>query len=322
MERGRDGRDNPFGAGDPFAGFGGGFGRLGGSMPSLFGGRDPFDDPFFTQPFGGRMGGPGMFGPGLFGPMGVPGMFGPMGGPGMFGAFGAGDGFLEQAPPRSNNGGRPVITEIDDEEEEDGEQATRHEAYVQEPDDGNDGMRGGQVQLRRDPNRANGGGGQPQSRTFSYQSSSVTYGGINGAYYTASKTRRSGSDGITVEESREADTTTKEATHRISRGIHDKGHSLTKKLKADGKVDSTQILHNLNEDELPVFEESWRGSAGQHLPGWTQNAGISNGANSGNSGANGRQPAQSWAPPGTQQLQDPRRRDNGRPKSSRIIPIS
>jgi hypothetical protein len=27
---------------------------------------------------------------------------------------------------------------------------------------------------------------------------------------------------ITVEESKEADTTTKEATHRISRGIHDK----------------------------------------------------------------------------------------------------
>lgn len=288
MERGRDGRERngvSGGAGDPFAGFGaGGFAPFGGSMPSLFGGRDPFDDPFFTQPFGGRMGGPGMFGPGLFGPMGGPGMFGPMGGPAMFGAFGAGDGFLEQAPPRSNNGGRPVITEIDDDEEEDGErgggeQANRG-AYVQEPDDGNDGMQGGQVQLRRDPNRASGGG-QPQSRTFTYQSSSVTYGGINGAYYTASKTRRSGSDGITVEESKEADTTTREATHRISRGIHDKGHSVTKKLKADGKVDSTQILHNLNKDELPGFEESWKGNAGQHLPGWTQNAGISNGDNSG-----------------------------------------
>ncbi|KAI4981530.1 hypothetical protein ZWY2020_022022 [Hordeum vulgare] len=49
----------------------------------------------------------------------------------------------------------------------------------------------------------------------------------------------------------------------------------------DGKVDSTQILHNLNEDELPGFEESWKGNAGQHLPGWNQNAGISNGDNSG-----------------------------------------
>jgi hypothetical protein len=58
-------------------------------------------------------------------------------------------------------------------------------------------MQQGQVQLRRDPSRANGGG-QPQSRTFTYQSSSVTYGGINGAYYTASKTRRSGRDGVSI----------------------------------------------------------------------------------------------------------------------------
>ena len=57
------------------------------------------------------------------------------------------------------------------------------------------GTEGGEVQLHRDLNRANSGG-QPQARTFTYQSSSVTYGGINGAYYTASKTRRPGSDGV------------------------------------------------------------------------------------------------------------------------------
>jgi hypothetical protein len=55
------------------------------------------------------------------------------------------------------------------------------------------GVEGGQVQPRRDFSKA---GGQPQARTFTYQSSAVTYGGINGAYYTASKTRRSGSDGV------------------------------------------------------------------------------------------------------------------------------
>lgn len=53
-------------------------------------------------------------------------------------------------------------------------------------------MEGGQVQLRRDLNS----GGQPQAHTFTYQSSTVTYGGINGAYYTASNTRRTGSDGV------------------------------------------------------------------------------------------------------------------------------
>ncbi|RLN11805.1 hypothetical protein C2845_PM09G01760 [Panicum miliaceum] len=291
MDRGQNGRDDFFGGRDPFAGFGG-FGPQRSLISGFFGGRDPFDDPFFTQSFGGRMmGGPGMFGPSLFGPMGGP--FSDM----------RNDGLIEQAPPRSN-GRRPVITELD---EEGGENAEH-------------GMEGGQVQLRRDLNRANSGG-QSQARTFTYQSSSVTYGGINGAYYTASKTRRTGSDGITVEESKEADTTTKEATHRISRGIHDKGHSLTRKLKSDGKVDTTQILHNLNEDELAGFEESWKGNAGHHLPGWNQNAGAPNSDNSGNRSSSGRdwRSAWGWALPGREQGRDLRR--NGKPKS-RVIPIS
>ncbi|KAL6861558.1 hypothetical protein ACP4OV_017258 [Aristida adscensionis] len=267
MDRGQNGRDDFFGGRDPFAGFGG-FGPQRSLISGFLGGRDPFDDPFFTQPFGGRMGGPGMFGPSLFGPMG--GLLGDM----------RNHGFVEQAPPRSS-GRRPVITELDEEEGENaerGDQQANHDSYVQEPDDGSDGMQGGQVQLRRDSNRASikANTGQPQAHTFTYQSSSVTYGGINGAYYTASKTRRTGSDGITMEESKEADTTTKEATHRISRGIHDKGHSVTRKLKSDGKVDTSQILHNLNEDELAGFEESWKGNAGHHLPGWSQNPGTPN----------------------------------------------
>ncbi|KAF8732777.1 hypothetical protein HU200_015115 [Digitaria exilis] len=256
------------------------------------------------------MGGPGMFGPSFFGPMGGP--FGDMGN----------NAFIEQAPPRSN-GRRPVITELDEEEGEDVGHSTEQanqDSYVQEPDDASDEMEGGQVQLRRDHDRANSGG-QPQAHTFTYQSSSVSYGGINGTYYTASKTRRTGSDGITVEESKEADTTTKEASHRISRGIHDKGHSLTRKLNSDGKVDTTQILHNLNEDELAGFEESWKGNAGHHLPGWNQNTGASNSDSSGNRSSSGRdrRSAWGWALPGTEQGRDPRR--NGKPKS-RVIPIS
>ncbi|CAN6191571.1 unnamed protein product [Urochloa humidicola] len=308
MDRGQNGRDDFFGGRDPFAGFGG-FGPQRSLISGLFGGRDPFDDPFFNQPFGGRMmGGPGMFGPSLFGPMGGP--FGDM----------RNDGFIEQAPPRSN-GRRPVITELDEEEGDNMEQEqSNQDSYVQEPDDASDGMEGGQVQPRRDLKRANSGG-QPQARTFTYQSSSVTYGGINGAYYTASKTRRSGSDGITVEESKEADTTTKEASHRISRGIHDKGHSVTRKLNSDGKVDTTQVLHNLNEDELAGFEESWKGNAVHHSPGWNQNAGAPNSDNSGNRSSSGRdqRSAWGWALPGTEQGRDPRR--NGKPKS-RVIPIS
>ncbi|XP_021305379.1 uncharacterized protein LOC8069083 isoform X4 [Sorghum bicolor] len=283
MDRGQNRRDDVFRGRDPFAGFGSHRSLISG----FFGGRDRFDDPFFTRPFGGQMMGEhGMFGPGPFGgqmmgehDMFGPSPFGPMGGP--FGDMGN-HGFIEQAPPRGNSR-RPVITEVDEDEGENAEHGNKQpnqDSYVQEPDDGSDGTEGGQVQLRRDLNSANSGG-QPQARTFTYQSSSVTYGGINGAYYTASTTRRTGSDGITVEESKEADTTTKEATHRISRGIHDKGHSLTRKLNSDGKVDTTQTMHNLNEDELAGFEESWKGNAGHYLPGWNQNAGAPNSDNSG-----------------------------------------
>ncbi|XP_039011340.1 uncharacterized protein LOC120140421 isoform X2 [Hibiscus syriacus] len=35
------------------------------------------------------------------------------------------------------------------------------------------------------------------------------------------------------------------------------------------RVDTMQTLHNLNEDELTGFEESWNGKAQKHLPGWS-----------------------------------------------------
>ncbi|KAJ9560195.1 hypothetical protein OSB04_005355 [Centaurea solstitialis] len=47
-----------------------------------------------------------------------------------------------------------------------------------------------------------------------------------------------------------------------------KGHTLTKKRDPYGKEDSLQILHNLNEDELDGFEETWKVNADKHIPGW------------------------------------------------------
>jgi myeloid leukemia factor 1 len=47
MQRERQGRNDFFAMGDPFGNF-----RGFGLMPSLFGGRDPFDDSLFTLPFG------------------------------------------------------------------------------------------------------------------------------------------------------------------------------------------------------------------------------------------------------------------------------
>ena len=39
---------------------------------------------------------------------------------------------------------------------------------------------------------------RPQAQTYSFQSSTVTYGGTNGPYYTASTTRRMGGDGVSI----------------------------------------------------------------------------------------------------------------------------
>ena len=127
MDRGQNGEG--FRRRDPFAGFVG-FGPHRSLVSSFFGGRDPFDDPFFTRPFGGRMmGDHDMFGPSPFGLMGGP--FGDMGN----------DGFIEQAPPRGNSRG-PVITEVDEDKAENaehGNEQPNQDSYVQEPDDGSDG---------------------------------------------------------------------------------------------------------------------------------------------------------------------------------------
>jgi hypothetical protein len=39
---------------------------------------------------------------------------------------------------------------------------------------------------------------RPQPQTFMFQSSTVTYGGPNGACYTSSTTRRTGADGVSI----------------------------------------------------------------------------------------------------------------------------
>lgn len=37
---------------------------------------------------------------------------------------------------------------------------------------------------------------QTQNRRYSVQTCKVTYGGVDGAYYTSTRTRRAGSDGV------------------------------------------------------------------------------------------------------------------------------
>ncbi|CAN4125830.1 unnamed protein product [Withania somnifera] len=251
MQRERGGRHNFNSVSSPFD-------RFGGIMSSIFGGRDPFDDPFFTRPF------PSSSQSSMLHPRTAPDD-------------------LQQVG--ESNG--PVIQEIDmddeeeallEPEEEDGDvngsNKKRDRAYanrnplVEHPEDQtNDHSKS--KSLSKDVTHGMKDmkleGSQSKTQGMSYRR--VTYGGIDGTYYTATTTRRTGSDGRVLEESKQADRTTGQATHRISRGIQDKGHSLTRKLASDGKVDTVQMLHNLEEDELAGFEQTWNDDATKETHG-------------------------------------------------------
>ncbi|XVF52702.1 hypothetical protein PTKIN_Ptkin05aG0039800 [Pterospermum kingtungense] len=317
MQGGRGGRDPFFDFGDPFGAFGG-FSRPGSLLSNFFGGRDPFDDPFFRQPFGS------MFEPSFFSPGQSP--F-----PDMHRT-----GFIEHQAPEPKRPRGPIIEELnsdDDKEEADKEMKEKprkhgrlnDEPYVEVPDD-----EAGQPERRNRHflQHMNGYNSsyhrqqqQPQTQSFTFQSSSVTYGGADGAYYTSSKTRRTGSDGITFEENKEADTATGQARHQVSRGLHNKGHSVMRKLNSDGKVDTMQTLHNLEEDELTGFEEVWNGSAQKHLPGWFGSFNGQERIGAGSSGQNEQAGRGGWALPSTEHSQQSARavpdiRDGAGPSSS------
>ncbi|XP_059633977.1 uncharacterized protein LOC132276534 [Cornus florida] len=256
----------------------GSFGSHGSMMSSIFGGRDPFDDPFFARPFGSLFDSSGPFG----------------------------------ANPQISRSNGPLIEELDADDdnkggEEEGDdigvgdkkdkarQNTRSnkDPLVEHPDDQVDERKSEIISSRSGYNKVEGT--QSQTRSVSFRR--VTYGGINGTYYTATNTRRTGSDGVVLEENKQADRTTGQATHRISRGIHDKGHSVTRKLNSDGKVDTTQTLHNLNEGDLDGFEQAWKVNAEKHLPG--RNDGF-NVRESGGASSSGQAARGGWALPFTE----------------------
>ncbi|XP_050238928.1 uncharacterized protein LOC126688317 isoform X2 [Mercurialis annua] len=237
MQRERERRTDIFeDMGDPFANF-----RGFGMMPSLFGRRDPFDDPFFTRPSGSLFEFPSST-------------------------------TTDPDASRVDVAKGIVIEELDSDDENENDTTTigsNKEPSVEHPDD-NLHEKSKNVEHRNDINRTEVS--KPQARNLSFQTCKVTYGGVDGAYYTSTRSRREGSDGAVLEESKEADKITGQATHRISRGIHDKGHSFTRKLASDGKVDTLQTLHNLNEGELAGFEEAWKGNV--KLPGWSDRSGM------------------------------------------------
>ncbi|KAL8495636.1 hypothetical protein ACS0TY_019668 [Phlomoides rotata] len=236
MQSNRETRENSNPRDSPFDSFGG-FGFRDSMLPSIFGGRDPFDDPFFSRPYGS-----------LFGSD----------------TFRSSHSNLQQ----TNKLKAPVIKEIDsDAEEELGEQEeddaggaawSNRNPLVEHPEDqtnDHEKSTSSEREISHITSHNKAQVSRPQTHGVSFQR--VTYGGIDGAYYSATTSRRSGSDGVTIEECKQADRTTGQATHRVSRGIHDKGHSVTRKLESDGKVDTVQTLHNLDEGELAGFERAW-----------------------------------------------------------------
>ncbi|RZR74876.1 hypothetical protein BHM03_00045267 [Ensete ventricosum] len=232
MQSGRGGSGDFFGFGDLFAGSGG-FSRPGGLISSFFGGRNPFDDPFFTQPFGSLMG-PSMFGPSMFGPS----MFADRGS--LLGETSRA-GFLEQTPYVNKSKG-PIIQELSDDDNGEGEETdkeqkenprkhsrTSKQPYVEDPDEVVEGVyayllvpffivvvgfkmiiflcgarflsrfvfaanKRKRMQYVNNFNQSNRM--QSHSHSITFQSSTVSCGGPNGAYYTSSTTRRMGDDGV------------------------------------------------------------------------------------------------------------------------------
>ncbi|XP_015902792.2 uncharacterized protein LOC107435682 isoform X1 [Ziziphus jujuba] len=283
MQREREREDDFFHSDEPLASFDG-FGGFGSRsmFSSPFGGRDPFNDPFFSRPFG------------------------------------TASSHTHTMETGTEKG--IVIEELNSDEEEleqeDRGQApgdekiysrkysgSSKEPSVEHPDDVGDAERKSKnVTSQNEPNKAKGE--QHQNRSYSF--CKVTYGGVDGAYYTSTRTRRGGGDGMIVEETKEADKTTCQATHKISRGIHDKGHSVTRKLKSDGKVDTLQTLHNLNEDELAGFEDAWNCNVEGQLPGWKAGSGTHDFAGSSSSEHRGGTSWGSWLLPATKQAEKTR----------------
>nr|GMD79894.1 Myeloid leukemia factor like [Ipomoea batatas] len=250
---------------DPFFGFGDGFGHHRSLMPSVFGGRDPFDDPFFQCPFGG------MLESSSFGANGDP-----------FVGLSP-NVFHEQQTIQCTRSTGLIIEELSSDDENEEEKGTEkndntrkqrrsiNEPFVEVPDDEIGERKSKKTQYGNERGWINNFRPQHRAHSFTFHSSStVTYGDANGTYYTSSRTRRTGSDGLTFEESKEANSATGKAKHKISRGIHDKGHSVMRKLNPDGRVDTMQTLHNLNEDELTSFEGAWRAKSKTRLPGRTE----------------------------------------------------
>lgn len=218
--------------------------------------------------------------------------------------------FLERNTLPTNRSKGPIIEELNsddekeiDDQEEKNDNPRKHdrpkkEAYAEDQEYQTDGMNKRRMLCCNESNNVKNAQSSAQGHNYTFHSSTVVHGGSNGAYYTKSRTLRRGTDGLMIDESKEADSTTGQAAHRLTRGIHDKGHTFTRNLQSDGKVDTMQILHNLEKDDLAGFEQTWTNNARKSLPGWTEGLYMQNG--SGSSTQRVPQSRGVWALPSTE----------------------
>ncbi|BBN03242.1 hypothetical protein MPTK1_2g21950 [Marchantia polymorpha subsp. ruderalis] len=278
---GRDGRGNNmrgFGGGggffpgfpDPFAGFGG--------RPSFLSDmfdNDPFfSDPFLNRPFGSLFGNPSN----LFGPSGFfsQSLFPPFPPPPQI----LQEAFHRQIPVEdlifnsAPEGGRTSvhIEEVPDDHDDGGNVGPKsnQEPIVEHPED-DDNKNTEIVHYQPAPSTRTS---QSVSNTrstnlpvsYSYQSSSVTYGGTNGPYYASHSSRRIGPDGVYEEEHQEKDLAAGKESHKILHGLGNKGRALTRKRNAEGREEKFETLHNLALDEVQDFERKWEVRAEKSFP--------------------------------------------------------
>ncbi|GFP95008.1 hypothetical protein PHJA_001645200 [Phtheirospermum japonicum] len=197
-------------------------------MGSFFGGKDPFDHLFSTQPFGGLFGGKGPFDD-------------------FTGAF---DNPFFNSPFDNHSGSRKQIT---------------IEELSPENDGGHNALQSNvpskEVSVESSNDYPTG------TQSFSFQR--TAYGGLDGCSLAK------------IFQNMMWDA----ANLKISNAnVLELGHSVTTKQFSNGKVNSMQTLHNLQEDELTGFQENWKMNADKVLPGWNdgfnllENAGVNSNA--------------------------------------------
>lgn len=292
----RSGNRGLFGGGfpDPFEGFGifGGGGR---SLIDDFFARDPFDDPFFRQPFGGMFGMPGsQFNSG--------GLLGGSRGMNMGMGMGMGMGMLDDVPfqrppaeflvdqrpfnpPQQGTRRGPVIEELpDDHEAPVSESRLQHtEPIVEHPDDeatsGDDDDGPTTITTQHQPSQS-----RPSytSQSFCYQSSTVS--GPGGAYYTSSSAKRTGPNGLTEEGHYEKDSVAGTESRRVAQALGEKMHAVSRKRNSDGRENTIETLHNLTEGEAVKFDEACESHGGSSIRRPTNSLRMLEGNREGSSG--------------------------------------